>query len=37
MKDAMMVVKDGKVCVMVWNVEKREWVYIPEREFKEVW
>lgn len=35
--DAMLVVKDGKVCYMVWNAEKNEWVYIPEREFKEVW
>lgn len=37
MKDAMMVVKDGRVMVMVYDVEKQEWVYIPEREFKEVW
>lgn len=35
--DMSMVVKDGKVCVMVYDVEKQEWVYIPERELKEVW
>ena len=37
MRDAMVVVKDGKVAWMVYDVEKNEWVYIPEREFKEVW
>lgn len=37
MNDPTWCVKDGKVCVQVWNAEKREWVYIPEDEYKEVW
>lgn len=37
MERPMLVVKDGRVMVMVYDVEKREWVYIPEREFREVW
>lgn len=35
MRDAMMVVKDGRVMWMIYDAEKNEWKYIPEREFKE--
>ena len=27
----MWVVKDGKTCVMIWDADKHDWVYIPER------
>lgn len=28
----MYCVHNGKVCVMLWNPIKNEWVYIPESE-----
>lgn len=31
----MYVVHNGRVCVMVWNEKRREWVYIPENEYRE--
>lgn len=30
----MYVVHNGKVCVMVYDEKRREWVYIPEDEYK---
>lgn len=30
----MYVVHNGKVCVMVYDETRREWVYIPEDEYK---
>jgi hypothetical protein len=32
----MYCVHNGRVCVMVYDANKMEWVYIPEEEFKEV-
>lgn len=29
----MLCVKDGKVCWMIYDENKKEWVYIPEKEF----
>ena len=30
----MLCVKDGKVCFMIYDENRREWVYIPEMEYK---
>lgn len=30
----MYCVKDGKVCVMLWDESKHDWVYIPEMEYR---
>lgn len=30
----MCVVHNGQVCVMVYDETRREWVYIPENEYK---
>lgn len=29
----MFVVHNGRVCVMVWDEKRREYVYIPENEY----
>lgn len=29
----MWTVYNGKTCVMAWDANKRDWVYIPEREW----
>lgn len=31
----MYVVHNGKVCIMVYDETRREWVYILENEYKE--
>lgn len=35
MNDPTYCVKDGRVCVQVYDTEKKEWVYIPEDDYKE--
>lgn len=30
----MYVVHNGQVCVMVYDEKRRQWVYIPENEYK---
>ena len=30
----MYVVHNGRVCIMVYDETRREWVYIPENEYK---
>lgn len=29
----MWVVHDGKTCVMAWDNNKHDWIYIPERDW----
>lgn len=30
----MYCVHNGRVCVMVYDAQKKEWVYIPEQEYR---
>jgi hypothetical protein len=30
----MYCVHNGRVCVMVYDASKKEWVYIPEQEYR---
>ena len=34
MMDPTYCVKDGRVCVQVYDAEKKEWKYIPEDEWR---